>query len=139
MELLRSRKRNAQWLPRVLMPSLCSPWCGPLSRTDQELLFPSLIIRDFRFPHRAADDFEFHEPAFEGAVEEGRATAGCQADQLGQPQICGEEVRTPTSEVPLQAVAETRVERGQLRFITETDPIGRVRHQYPLPSWRLYV
>ncbi len=36
--------------------------------------------RDSLLSHRTADDFEFEEPAFEGAVEEGRATAGCQTD-----------------------------------------------------------
>src|SRR5205823_9446470 len=80
-------------------------------RTDRESLFLSLILRDFLIPHRAANDFEFEEPAFEGAVEEGRATAGCQTDQLGQTQIRREEVRTPACEVPFEAVTEPRVER----------------------------
>src|SRR3989442_824559 len=97
-------------------------------RTDRESLFLSLILRDFLFPHRAANDFEFEEPAFEGAVEEGRATAGCQTDQLGQTQIRREEVRTPACEGPLDTGTEPRGERTQLLLITEADPIGRGRH-----------
>lgn len=62
---------------------------------------PGWAAFPFRFPHRAADKFEFEEPAFEGAVEERRATTGGQPDQLGQTKICRKEVRPPTCEVLL--------------------------------------
>lgn len=92
---------------------------GLLSRTERESLFLRLISRDFLFPHRAADDFEFEEPAFERAVEEWRAPAGRQTNQFGQTQIRREEVRTPAGEFLLQAIAEPQVKRDQMLLITE--------------------
>ena len=70
------------------------------------------MICDFLFSHRPADDSEFVEPTFEGTVEEGRATASRQTNQLGQTLVCREEVRPPTRKVSLQAVAEPWIERG---------------------------
>ena len=97
----------------------------------RESLFLSHIPYDFLFPHRAADEFEFEEPAFEGAVEERRATTGGQPDQLGQTKICRKEVRPPACEVLLQAVADPRVERGQL-CLPKANSIRGVRDQYSL-------
>ena len=43
----------------------------------------------------ALDDEEFVEAAFDGAVEEGRAFGGSQADELRRPKVSGEEIHAP--------------------------------------------
>ncbi len=74
----------------------------------------------------ALDDEEFVEAAFDGAVEEGRAFGGSQADEFRGSKVAGEEVDAPADATGFQPGAELGIKHIQIGLGAESDAIGGI-------------
>ena len=88
-------------------------------------------------PHRAFDDLELIEPAFDGAVEQGNPFRGRQADQLRDAEIAGENIGSPPGKPLLQPIADLWIERIEFFRPAEAHAVGRIDEHHALLGRRL--
>jgi hypothetical protein len=83
----------------------------------------------------SCDHPKLEQAAFDRAVEQRRTTRGSQAELAGELEIRRQYEYPPSGELLLQTVAEFRIESVEIRGLTHSVSIGRVREKDSRFRW----